>query len=80
MRSSGGPGAHALQGSAVLPGGLGAPLARLEASVALPALFGRFPTMQLAADPGDLGHLPSLVMNGHSTLPVDLRPCGTGQA
>ncbi|MGW4068865.1 cytochrome P450 family protein [Nocardia grenadensis] len=49
---------------------LGAPLARLEAAVALPALFARFPEMRLAADPATLGNVPSLVTNGHRTLSV----------
>ncbi|MFQ6226131.1 cytochrome P450 [Nocardia sp. NPDC002869] len=49
---------------------LGAPLARLEAAVALPALFARFPEIRLAADPTTLGNVPSLVTNGHRTLPV----------
>ncbi|WP_280270404.1 cytochrome P450 family protein [Nocardia wallacei] len=52
---------------------LGAPLARMEASVGLAALFERFPEMRLAAEPAALGHLPSVVMNGHRTLPVQLR-------
>ncbi len=49
---------------------LGAPLARLEAAVALPALFNRFPEMELAIDPGELRPLPSIVTNGHRELPI----------
>lgn len=51
---------------------LGAPLARLEAAIALPALFARFPDIELATDPGDLEHIPSIVVNGHRTIPVRL--------
>ncbi|WP_067809646.1 cytochrome P450 family protein [Nocardia beijingensis] len=49
---------------------LGAPLARLEAEVALPALFQRFPKLRLAADPADLGTVSSFISNGHARLPV----------
>ncbi len=49
---------------------LGAPLARLEAAIALPALFGRFPDMTLAIAPDALRHLDSFISNGHRTLPV----------
>ncbi|WP_409493154.1 cytochrome P450 family protein [Amycolatopsis sp. cmx-11-12] len=49
---------------------LGAPLARLEAAIALPALFDRFPNMTLATSPDALGHLDSFISNGHRTLPV----------
>lgn len=51
---------------------LGAPLARLEAVVALPALFARFPKLRLAADPQELGTVPSFISNGHRRLPVFL--------
>ncbi|GHE25969.1 cytochrome P450 [Streptosporangium violaceochromogenes] len=53
---------------------LGAPLARLEAGVALPALFERFPDLSLAVPPGALRPLESFIVNGHRTLPVVLRP------
>ncbi|QIS03459.1 cytochrome P450 [Nocardia brasiliensis] len=53
---------------------LGAPLARLEAAIALPALFARFPDMRLAADPAELGAVASFISNGHGRLPVVLRP------
>lgn len=53
---------------------LGAPLARLEAGVALPALFERFPGLALAVPPGALRPLGSFIANGHRTLPVVLRP------
>ncbi|WP_240687206.1 cytochrome P450 family protein [Amycolatopsis suaedae] len=51
---------------------LGAPLARLEASIALPALFERFPDLELAVEPGDLQPQETFVMNGYQTLPVRL--------
>lgn len=50
----------------------GAPLARLEARIALPALFERFPDMQLAVKPGELDSQGTFIMNGHRTLPVIL--------
>ncbi|MPY64416.1 cytochrome P450 family protein [Streptomyces spongiae] len=51
---------------------LGAPLGRLEARIALPALFERFPSLELAAAAGDLGHVESFISNGHRRLPVRL--------
>jgi cytochrome P450 len=51
---------------------LGAPLARLEAEIALPALFDRFPALALAVDPGDLRPVESFISNGHRTLPATL--------
>ncbi|PNE33011.1 cytochrome P450 [Streptomyces eurocidicus] len=48
---------------------LGAPLARLEAAVALPALFARFPDLALA-DPEGLRPVESFISNGHRSLPV----------
>ncbi|MEO3930123.1 cytochrome P450 [Micromonosporaceae bacterium B7E4] len=53
---------------------LGAPLARLEAAIALPALFERFPDLTLAAEPGEMLPLESFVSNGYRTLPVRLAP------
>ncbi|MFI9772827.1 cytochrome P450 [Streptomyces sp. NPDC052415] len=51
---------------------LGAPLARLEARVALLALFARFPRLRLAAD--ETGRLPqpSFIGNDYCNLPVVL--------
>ena len=55
---------------------LGAPLARMEAQIALSALHGRFPTMRLAVEPARLrwGHGDGLVLRGLSELPVVLGP------
>jgi cytochrome P450 len=48
---------------------LGAPLARLEARIALPALFARFPGLQLAeAEP--LEPIDSFISQGYRALPV----------
>jgi 2-hydroxy-5-methyl-1-naphthoate 7-hydroxylase len=54
---------------------LGATLARLEASVGLPALFARFPGLALADD-GAAGARPtdSFISHGFRTLPVRLPP------
>jgi cytochrome P450 len=51
---------------------LGAPVARLEARIALAALHTRFPAMRLAVDPSELrwGHSDGLVLRGLSELPV----------
>ncbi|MEU1951586.1 cytochrome P450 [Nocardia rhamnosiphila] len=51
----------------------GAPLARLEAQVALPTLFRRFPQMKLAVSPEELGTVPGFIANGHDRLPVFLK-------
>ncbi|MER6015039.1 cytochrome P450 family protein [Streptomyces bluensis] len=51
---------------------LGAPLGRMEARVALPALFERFPGLELAAEKDELGHVESFISNGHRRLPVRL--------
>ncbi|MCI2422907.1 cytochrome P450 [Saccharopolyspora sp. K220] len=50
----------------------GAPLARLEARIALPALFRRFPSLTLTT--GELGHLESLFSNGHRHIPAARYP------
>ncbi|MER7080357.1 Cytochrome P450 [Saccharopolyspora kobensis] len=53
---------------------LGAPLARLEAEIALPGLFARFPDMSLAVPVTELRPMGSLMSNGHRELPVHLTP------
>ena len=51
---------------------LGAPLARLEATTALEALFDEYPGLSLAVAPEDLPPVPSMFSNSASTLPVRL--------
>jgi cytochrome P450 len=51
---------------------LGASLARLEAGVALPALFTRFPDMSLACPVEDLKPVESVITNTAAKLPVVL--------
>ncbi|MEU0247420.1 cytochrome P450 [Streptomyces sp. NPDC006235] len=51
---------------------LGAPLARMEAALALSALFERFPRLALAEPDKPLEPLGSFLSNGHRTLPVVL--------
>ncbi|MEU0375593.1 cytochrome P450 [Streptomyces sp. NPDC006283] len=51
---------------------LGAPLARLEATTALSALFARFPRMRLARPVNELDVLESFIVSGYRTLPVRL--------
>ncbi|KOX18682.1 cytochrome P450 [Saccharothrix sp. NRRL B-16348] len=52
---------------------LGSPLARMEAEIALPALFARFPAMRLAVAPDELEPGQSFISNGHRSLPVTLK-------
>ncbi|WP_037913186.1 cytochrome P450 family protein [Actinacidiphila yeochonensis] len=55
---------------------LGAPLARLEGTIALRAFFDRFPDAALAEPAEALPRVPSLISNGHQRLPVILKPAG----
>nr|WP_206314664.1 cytochrome P450 [Streptomyces coryli] len=48
----------------------GAALSRLEAAVALPALFARFPGLELAVPDEDIRNLPVLTQNELEALPV----------
>ncbi|MCE7079051.1 cytochrome P450 [Streptomyces sp. ST2-7A] len=52
----------------------GAPLSRLEAAIALPALFTRFPDMTLAVPDAGLRNKPTVTQNDLYELPVLLRP------
>lgn len=51
---------------------LGASLTRLEASIALPALFDRFPDLAIAVGADELTPQRTFIMNGPSALPVRL--------
>jgi cytochrome P450 len=53
---------------------LGAPLARLEATSALAALFTRFPDLELAVPLDEIEPVRSFIVHGYGTLPVVLRP------
>ncbi len=56
---------------------IGPRLARLEAAIALPELFARYPDLRLAVDPAELTAVPSLFSNSVRSLPVYLgRPRG----
>ncbi|MEU3369440.1 cytochrome P450 [Streptomyces sp. NPDC006660] len=50
----------------------GAALSRLEAGVALPALYARFPSLRLAVPPSSLRNKPIVTQNDLHTLPVHL--------
>lgn len=52
---------------------IGAPLARLEALTALPALFERFPGLRLAEGDEGLRQVPSFIAIGWQEIPVRLR-------
>ncbi|MFE0172956.1 cytochrome P450 [Streptomyces sp. NPDC059002] len=53
---------------------LGAPLARMEGSIALSRFFERFPDAALAVPMDQLQRVPSLITNGHTRLPIRLKP------
>ncbi|MFF3985236.1 cytochrome P450 [Streptomyces sp. NPDC001797] len=53
---------------------VGAPLGRLEAEIALPALFARFPRLALCIAPDDLEPQHSFIGNDLAELPVILGP------
>ncbi|MEU6305452.1 cytochrome P450 family protein [Streptomyces chartreusis] len=52
---------------------IGAPLARVEALTALPALFERFPDLRLAVREEELRQVPSFIAFGWQEIPVLLR-------
>ncbi|MFE0454829.1 cytochrome P450 [Streptomyces sp. NPDC058914] len=52
---------------------IGAPLARMEALTALPALFGRFPDLRLDTAAEELRQVPSFIAFGWREIPVRTR-------
>ncbi|MDC7339065.1 cytochrome P450 family protein [Streptomyces lydicus] len=55
---------------------LGAPLARMETRIALPALFERFPDLQLGVPVEELAPSNGFITSGLSSLPIRLTPAG----
>jgi cytochrome P450 len=53
---------------------LGAPLARLEARIALASLLRRFPLLALAVEPDAVRWRPSVALHGPTNLPIILQP------
>lgn len=53
---------------------IGRPLALMEAEIALPALFERFPGITLAVPADEIQPQQTFIMNGVETLPVYLKP------
>lgn len=53
---------------------LGAPLARMEARIALPALFDRFPDMRLGVPESEITPMKSFIAHSARELPVQLTP------
>lgn len=49
---------------------IGAPLARMEALTALPALFDRYPDMRLAVGADQLKQVPSFIASGWQEIPI----------
>ena len=54
---------------------IGMPLGRMEAEIAVPALFARYPELSLAVPSRDVKPQGTFIMNGRRELPV----CTTGQ-
>lgn len=59
---------------------LGAPLGRMEADIALRALFDAFPDIELAVPRDELVPQQSFIANGYQRLPVVLRPAAVPAA
>ncbi|CRK59466.1 putative cytochrome P450 hydroxylase [Alloactinosynnema sp. L-07] len=58
---------------------LGAGIARLVANIGLSTLFERFPDLSLAVDREELVPMPTFIMNGHRSLPVNLHAVAARQ-
>lgn len=52
---------------------LGAPLARMEGSIAINALLGRFPNIHLSVNYDEIEWTPSILIHGMTSLPVSYR-------
>lgn len=59
---------------------LGAPLGRMEADIALRALFAAFPDLALAVPESELVPQASFIANGYRELPMILRPAEVASA
>jgi cytochrome P450 len=59
---------------------LGAPLARLEAGIAIPALLRRFDRFELAVPADQLQWRPHIALRGVQALPLKLRPAVAAQS
>jgi len=59
---------------------LGAPLARMEAAVAVTALLERVESLELAVDPAGLEWSPGLLMHGVRRLPVKVTVAGNADS
>ena len=55
---------------------LGAPLARLEARIAIPALLQRFERLELAVPADQLRWRPHIGLRGVEVLPLSVTPTG----
>lgn len=49
---------------------LGAPLARMEAQIAINAVLARLPRLELACDPADVRYQPNITLRGLAALPL----------
>ena len=57
---------------------LGAPLARIEARIAIRSLLQRFPGLRLDADPAELKWRTGMLIRGPQSLPVTWSPGSSG--
>ena len=62
------------QGAEQVAGWVGAPLARMEARIAIPALLARLPGLELG--PGQPVRRDTVTLRGLTSLPVTFQPTG----